>query len=490
MIKKIFALSIFTEATRKLFSNLPFVNTPKEFIEVEEKVFLEAKNNNNTSISLMKKEITDNKYLFMNKNKQKLFSYLFIFAFLSAILISTKPVYATMITGTVSNEKIKKFSYLYTIIYPINNLLQRGDTISKVSRDIDIDSLQTNLYSKNITKKNLLFLFAVIKNVLPLDKGEFGYSKKSQKTYPDLLSFSFLKNTNPKIIYSEIEKINYYPITNSLAEILSKEIQKLFVSYLVFKILKIFFERIELLKKNSLDEKYILKRGVRPYLNEEEEFNAFLKSKNINPNDLTEKQLERLRKKWKRWRYLLFLWKKISLEELLAFLRNIPNKSLNALRNFEQFSKKLIRKYPYTFAFINFIIFVILLVLLREFYRRMFEDLIKKHSVLLEEIIKDAHEHLVNSMEKNQELKKLLEIFHTDKKIVIDKMTADLAKVNRKYDSLVEKYRQEVEIRGPEACSKKMEKLKQVLSDQASKKLEELLKLNSNEGKIIPNSKN
>ena len=186
MIKKIFALSIFTEATRKLFSNLPFVNTPKEFIEVEEKVFLEAKNNN-TSISLMKKEITDNKYLFMNKNKEKLFSYLFIFAFLSAILISTKPVYATMITGTVSNEKIKKFSYLYTIIYPINNLLQRGDTISKVSRDIDIDSLQTNLYSKNITKKNLLFLFAVIKNVLPLEKGEFDYSKKSQKTYPDLL---------------------------------------------------------------------------------------------------------------------------------------------------------------------------------------------------------------------------------------------------------------------------------------------------------------
>jgi hypothetical protein len=266
------------------------------------------------------------------------------------------------------------------------------------------------------------------------------------------------------------------------------EVQKLLLTYFGFKILKIFCEGIEI--TNFTDKKIVLKRELHPDTDEDKEFYSFLEFKGINRKDLTESQLKWLRKRWQFCKYFNFLWEKMSLKELLASLRRIPKKSLNALRNFEGFSKKLIRKYPYIFAFLNFVLFLILLVLLREFYRRMFEDLIQKHSTLLTEIIKDAHEHLIDSMEKNKELKKLLEIFHIDKKLVIDKLTADLVKVNRRYEALLEKYRQEVEIKGPEACSKKLEKLKQLLSDQASKKLEELLTQSSNEGKIIPNPKN
>jgi hypothetical protein len=401
---------------------------------------------------------------FSVEEQKILLSFVFTtFLFLS-FLASKKIAHGVSGVGTIgmSNEILSKnqtkgtFSLFYNFYWhqTINNSIHYGsNTISKVSPSSYANSIRANVNIKNPSKDDIFILFQIV-NAAILKKSN--YIKTIKKVSINSLNLSSFKNhvgINP--IYSQIKRITKSSVSISFIEIIDKELKKLLVTYVILDSLRIIGQ------KDFGPEMKDLTPFLQREAEEEKAFQQFLAQSGIDTNNLSPKELNRLRNKWRHWRNWSSGWK-----SLVSFMRYLWYLFFKKVKSFKEFCKEFIQKNSYLILLLKVILSISMILLVYHFSLKKLNILKKENLILLSEIknvTKDFQKksleilgekqllsdnlkllsdnldkQLLAIVEEKKSLQRLLEICELTSQEDLKRMTYQLHQVRNKFQSIMD----------------------------------------------------
>jgi len=411
----------------------------ENYILVEEEVFVETDSVGWYQTYLVKQYVDDGVNC-SNEKIKKALTYFFLLSLLMAI--AQTPAHAAIISASKGNKtEIKgKLYFFYTQLLNHNSIHHSSGALARVSTSFYTNSVKTNIHTKIASEEDILFLAKIMSTAFARKSTRL--IKTIRKVSSDSLNFSYFKNNFgiiPLFPHYQIERIKKSGNYSSFLKIMCKEVEGLILIYTFLKSVKTILDP-NFLQKQENGKSLLVARAIQNLTPEEEvEFDRFVEENQIETSSLNEKELEVLKNKWRRWRWLHLLF-------LVRYILYIRSLGFKKIREFKQFCKEFIKKNPYVYIGFKIILFaIIVLFLYYHLYlkkvNRLIEKLIEKNVLILSQLndrTKDFQKKLLEILGENEKLKKLLESCHSnsdhDRKVLMDK----LAQVSRRCQALVD----------------------------------------------------